>query len=112
MAAQATSIAGDAIEAGNPANSPAMQAAMGMSAGVAAAQLANDLVALAMGALMGKDPCVPPGTPGAILLNTSPNVLIGGFPMPSWMAIARGLLRLIRGLRGRGGGDDGKSTRG
>ena len=112
MAAQVASLAGDAIEAGDPANSPAMQAAMGMSAGVAAAQLANDLVALAMGALMGKDLCVPPGTPGVILLNTSPDVLIGGFPMPSWMAIARGLLRLIKGLRGRGGGDDGKSTRG
>src|SRR5262249_59853672 len=74
MAAQVASIAGDAIEAGNPDNSPAMQSAMGMSASVAAAQMANDLVALAMGALMGKDPCVPPGTPGATLLNTSPNV--------------------------------------
>ncbi len=101
MAAQVASAAGDAIEASNPANSPAMQAAMGMSASVAAAQLANDLVALAMGALMGKDPCVPPGTPGAIMLNTSPNVQIGGFPMPSWMAIAKGLLKLVKGLRAR-----------
>jgi uncharacterized Zn-binding protein involved in type VI secretion len=108
MAAQVASIAGDAIEAGNPANSPAMQAAMGMSAGVAAAQMANDLVALAMGALMGKDPCVPPGTLGAILLNTSPNVQIGGFPMPSWMTIAKGLLKLVKGLRGRGEGGGGK----
>jgi uncharacterized Zn-binding protein involved in type VI secretion len=108
MAAQAASIAGDALEAGNPANSPAMQAAMGLSASVAAAQMANDLVAMAMGALMGKDPCVPPGTPGAILLNTSPNVHIGGFPMPTWMNVAKGLLKLIKGLRGRGKGGGGK----
>ncbi len=101
MAAQVASIAGDAIEAGNPENSPAMQAAMGMSATVAAAQMANDLVAMAMGALMGKDPCIPPGTLGAILLNTSPNVLIGGFPMPTWMNVAKGLLKLIKGLAGR-----------
>ncbi|MGF1581040.1 MAG: hypothetical protein ACFCD0_16875 [Gemmataceae bacterium] len=60
-----------------------------MNAAVAATQLANDLVALAMGALMGKDPCVPPGKPEAIMLNTSPNVQIGGFPMPSWMTIAK-----------------------
>ena len=112
MAAQVASIAGDSIEAGNPANSPAMQAAMGMSASVAAAQMANDLVALAIGALMGKDPCVPPGTPGAILLNVSPDVLIGGFPMPSWMAIAKGLLKLVKGLRGRSNGSGGKSGSG
>ena len=112
MAAQVASIAGDALEAGNPANSPAMQAAMGLSASVAAAQMANDLVAMAMGALMGKDPCVPPGTPGAITLNVSSNVLIGGFPMPSWMAIAKGLLKLIKGLSGRGKGGGGRPSRG
>ena len=109
MAAQVASIAGDTIEAGNPENSPAMQAAMGMSAGVAAAQMANDLVAMAMGALMGKDVCIPPGTPGAIMANTSPNVLIGGFPMPSWMAIARGLLKLVKGLAKRIGRGRGKA---
>ncbi len=112
MAAQVASIAGDAVEAGDPSNSPAMQAAMGMSAGVAAAQMANDIVAMVMGALMGKDPCVPPGTPGAILLNTSPNVQIGGFPMPSWMAIAKGLLKLVKGLRARARGNGGRPGRG
>jgi uncharacterized Zn-binding protein involved in type VI secretion len=103
MAAQAAAVIGDAIEAENPANSPAMAAAMGMSAAVGAAQMANDLIALAMGALVGKDPCVPPGTPRAITVNTSPTVHIGGFPMPSWMAIAKGLLKLVKGLKGRKG---------
>jgi RHS repeat-associated protein len=101
LAAQAAKVIGDDIEAANPENSPAMQAAMGMSAGVAASQLENDVVALAMSALMGKDPCTPPGTPGAILLDTSADVEIGGFPMPSWMAIAKGLLKLAMGLRAR-----------
>jgi hypothetical protein len=31
-------------------------------------------------------------------------VLIGGFPMPSWMAIAKGLLKLVKGLRSRSKG--------
>jgi RHS repeat-associated protein len=101
LAAKAVNVIADDIEAANPENSPAMQAAMGMSADVAAAQIENDVVALAMSALMGKDPCTPPGTPGAIAMNTSPNVEIGGFPMPSWMAIAKGLLKLVMGLRSR-----------
>jgi uncharacterized Zn-binding protein involved in type VI secretion len=101
LVAQAAAIAGDAVEASNPMNSPAMASAMGMSAGMMAAQMASDAVAMAMGAAMGKDACLPPGTLGAIVLNTSPNVLIGGFPMPSWMAIAQGLLKLIGGLRGK-----------
>jgi uncharacterized Zn-binding protein involved in type VI secretion len=107
LVAQAAAIVGTAEEAGDPTNSPAMSAALGMSAGMMAAQMASDLVAMAMGALMGKDPCVPPGTLGAITLNTSPNVLIGGFPMPSWMSVAQGLLKLIGGLR-----EDGESSAG
>lgn len=99
MAAQAMSIAGDTIEA-VAVDDAAMSAALGMSASVAAAQMANDAVAMAMGMAMGKDPCIPPGTMGAITMG-SPNVLIGGFPMPSWMAIAKGLLKLVRGLRNR-----------
>jgi uncharacterized Zn-binding protein involved in type VI secretion len=99
MAAQAASIVGDTIEAVET-DDAALSASFGLSAGVAAAQMANDAVAMAMGMAMGKDPCVPPGTPGAIAVG-SPNVLIGGFPMPSWMAIARGLVRLVKGLRQR-----------
>lgn len=106
LAAQFASIVGTAEEASNPMNSPAMSAAMGMSASMMAAQMASDMAAMAMGALMGKDMCVPPGTLGAITLNTSPNVLIGGFPMPSWMAVAQGLLKLVGGLRERGAGGE------
>lgn len=112
MVAQVASIAGDAIEAADPANSPAMGAAMGMSAAVAAAQMANDLIAMAMGALMGKDPCVPPGTPGMVSIPMAPTVLIGGFPMPTWMAIAKGLLKLVKGLRARAKGNSGRSATG
>lgn len=108
MAAQAMSAAGDAIEA-VAVDDSAMSAALGMSATIAVAQLANDAVAMAMGAVMGKDPCVPPGTLGAITMG-SPNVLIGGFPMPSWMAIAKGLLKLVKGLRNRRAGRGGRKS--
>ena len=110
MAAQFASIAGDAIEAVE-ADEAAMSAAMGMSASMAAAQMAADMVAMALGAAMGKDPCVPPGTLGAVVVG-SPNVLIGGFPMPSWMAIAKGLLKLVKGLRNRRGGRQGRNGAG
>jgi uncharacterized Zn-binding protein involved in type VI secretion len=99
MVAQVASIAGDAIESVEADNS-AMSGALGMSAAMSAAQMANDMVAMAMGALMGKDICIPPGTLGAITMG-SPNVLIGGFPMPNWMEIARGILKMVKGLRGR-----------
>ena len=59
-----------------------------------AAQLAADIAAWAAAAAMGKDICVPPGTPGMILMG-SPNVLVGGFPMPSWLNIAKGLLKIF-----------------
>lgn len=105
-AAQVSAIAGDAIEAVE-ADSSAMSAALGMRAGMAAAQMASDAIAMAMGALMGKDPAAPPGSLGAILLGV-PNVLIGGFPMPSWMAVAQGLMKLVKGLKKRGKGSSGK----
>ncbi len=99
MVAQGLSISGDAIESVQTDDS-AMAAALGMNAAMMAAQMAADAAAMAAGAAMGKDACVPPGTPGAIMLG-SPNVLIGGFPMPSWMAIAKGLLKMVKGLRRR-----------
>jgi len=101
LVAQGSSAAGDALEAVE-ADDAAMSAALGMSAAVQAAQMANDVLALAMGALMGKDPCLPPGTLGAITLG-SPNVLIGGFPMPTWMNVAKGLAKGVKGLRARAG---------
>ncbi|MEW5925884.1 MAG: PAAR domain-containing protein [Gemmatimonadota bacterium] len=108
MTAQVATIAGDAVEAVE-ADDSAMAAALGISAGMGAAQMAADAVAMAMGAAMGKDVCVPPGTLGAITLNVSPNVLIGGFPMPSWLNIAKGLLKLAKGLRRRARSRGGRS---
>jgi uncharacterized Zn-binding protein involved in type VI secretion len=110
MVAQVASIAGDAIESVEADNS-AMSSALGLSAAMSAAQMANDIVAMVMGALMGKDPCVPPGTLGAIIVG-SPNVLIGGFPMPNWMEIARGLLKMVKGLKGRNKCKTGKKSPG
>jgi uncharacterized Zn-binding protein involved in type VI secretion len=110
MAAQVASIAGDAYEAAETDDS-AMKAALGMSAGVMAAQMANDAAAMAAGLAMGKDICVPPGTMGAVTLG-SPTVQIGGFPMPSWMSIARGLLKVVKGLRNRKSGGQGRAGAG
>ena len=68
--------------------------------------------AMAIGAAMGKDPCLPPGTLGAITTGV-PTVLIGGFPMPTWMNVAKGLGKLAKGIRrkvGKGGrGSAGKN---
>jgi uncharacterized Zn-binding protein involved in type VI secretion len=99
-AAGALGIAGDAANAvaAAAAGDSAAAAAQGLAAGVAAAQMAADAVAMAMGAAMGKDPCVPPGTLGAIT-NGVPTVLIGGFPMPSWTNVAKGLGKLAKGVR-------------
>jgi uncharacterized Zn-binding protein involved in type VI secretion len=104
FAAQASAIVGDAVASTEAEG--AMATALGTNAAMMAAQMAADLVAIAAGALMGKDICVPPGTMGAIV-DGSPNVLIGGFPMPTWMNVAKGLMKLVKGLRrrcnGRGG---------
>ncbi|MBA3712844.1 MAG: PAAR domain-containing protein [Pyrinomonadaceae bacterium] len=108
--AQVAAIAGDAIEAVETDDS-AVSAAFGINAAMMAAQMAADAVAMAAGAAMGKDPCVPPGTLGAITLG-SPNVLIGGFPMPSWMNIAKGLLKIVKGLRARAQGGGGRGAPG
>ena len=99
MAAQVLNIAGDTVEAVE-ADNAAMSAALGLNASMMAAQMAADAIAMAMGAAMGKDPCVPPGTMGAIAMGAS-NVLIGGFPMPSWMEVAKGLVKVVKGLRQR-----------
>lgn len=97
--AQGLAAAGDAIESVR-ADDSAMADALALSAAMGAAQLANDAAAMAASLLMGKDICVAPVNPGMIL-NGSGNVLIGGFPMPSWMDICKGLLKLVKGLRSR-----------
>ena len=59
-----------------------------------AAQLAADIAAAAMGLLMGKDPGV--GFPFGMIIMGSPNVLIGGFPMPGWDTILKGLFKVLK----------------
>jgi len=110
FAAQGLSIAGDIVESAG-ADDSAMSAALGLNAAMMAAQMANDVLAMAVGAAMGLDPCLPPGTPGVIALG-SPNVLIGGFPMPSWINIAKGLMKMVKGLRRRNKGTGGKAGAG
>jgi RHS repeat-associated protein len=101
--AQVAAIAGEAAEAVAEDDS-AMAAAHGLNSAMMAAQMAADAAATAAALAMGKDPCVPPtGTPGMILVG-SPNVLIGGLPLPSSMAIAQGLMKKLKGLKFRRGG--------
>ncbi len=78
------------------ASAAASAAAAGVGAATAAAQLAADAAAIAMGLLMGKDPGV--GFPFGMITMGSPNVLIGGFPMPGWMTILKGLGKMLKPL--------------
>src|SRR5215510_11948335 len=61
-------------------------------------QTIADLAAMAMALLMGLDPGVPPFLCLGRFVSGSPNVLIGGFPMPGWEMILRGLGKLLRRL--------------
>lgn len=89
-AAQISSTGADIVEAVAEGNTAMM-----------AAQMAADAAAMAASAAMGRDPVVPPtGTPGMILMG-SPNVLIGGVPLPASMAISQGLLKKLGFRRGR-----------
>jgi uncharacterized Zn-binding protein involved in type VI secretion len=100
VAAQGLAIAGDVVESVE-ADSSAMSAALSLNAGMMAAQLAADAVAMALAAAMGKDPAVPPGTPGAIIAPGAVNVMIGGFPMIATMDMAKGMIKALKGLRKR-----------
>ena len=77
----------------------AMAGAIGLSVAMMAAQAAADAAAAALTKTIGTDqPFIPPiGTPGMILMG-SPNVMLGGFPLPSFSAIAQGLLKRVKGL--------------
>jgi uncharacterized Zn-binding protein involved in type VI secretion len=93
--AQVAGIVGESWEAAEVDNA-AMAEASALAAGMGAAQLAADAAAMAAGTMMGKDPCI--GSPlGAIMIG-HPNVLIGGFPMPSGLQIAG---RILEGAKGR-----------
>lgn len=105
--AQASSIASSFAEA-EANDDAAMASAIGLSVAMMAAQAAADAAASAMTNMIGTDqPEIPPiGTPGMILMG-SPNVMIGGFPLPSFSAIAQGLLKRVKGLKATGGGGGG-----
>lgn len=90
----AQDVASDAQGTADAEAAAASAAAAGVGAGVAAAQLAADAAATAMGLLMGKDPGV--GFPFGMITMGSPNVLVGGFPMPGWMTILKGLGKLLK----------------
>lgn len=90
----AQDVASDAQGTADAEAAAAAAAAAGVGAGVAAAQLAADAAATAMGLLMGKDPGV--GFPMGMITMGSPNVLVGGFPMPGWMTILKGLGKLLK----------------
>ncbi|MCL2724321.1 MAG: PAAR domain-containing protein [Polyangiaceae bacterium] len=88
---------------GAAASAAAEASAAILAAAMMGADLAMGALAMAMGAMMGKDPGAPPCV-GAIILGM-PNVLIGGFPMPTWMNLLKGLKKLGAALaRGRRGG--------
>jgi RHS repeat-associated protein len=99
----------DAAQANAEAEQEAQEAAAEASADAAAdaaaqAKMAGiqaglDAAAMALSFLMGMDPGEPPCY-GA-LLTGMPNVLIGGFPMPPWSEVARGLGKLGKGLAKR-----------
>ena len=67
------------------------------AAAVAAAQVAADAGALAIQATIGKDAGMPFAIGG--LIGSSPNVVIGGFPMPSLLEALTGLLKLVKKIR-------------
>jgi uncharacterized Zn-binding protein involved in type VI secretion len=105
--AQATAIASSFADA-EANDDGAMAAAIGLSVAMMAAQMAADAAATALTKTMGTDqPAIPPvGTPGMIL-NGSPNVMLGGFPLPSFAAMAQGLLKRVKGIKATGGGGGG-----
>lgn len=86
MVAQVAGVVADDLDAAS-AEDPAVAEAMALSAETGAKQLAMDAASMAFGMLLGKNPCVGPPV-GAIMAGAS-NVLIGGFPVPSGMAMAQ-----------------------
>lgn len=86
-----------------------------LSATMSAAQTAADAAAMALELLIGKDPGIGPGV--GVLMGGSPNVLIGGIPVPNLMECLKGLIKAAKGLGknkdrqrdqdGEGAADDG-----
>ncbi|WP_437577373.1 RHS repeat-associated core domain-containing protein [Sorangium sp. So ce887] len=84
--------AAEAAAAEEPQDNLEEAAAEEAAANTTGIQAGLDAAALALSMLKGLDPGTPPCI-GA-LLTGHPNVLIGGFPMPPWSAVARGLAKL------------------
>ena len=93
---EATEAASDAQGTADAQMAAAAAGAAGVGAATAAAQAAADVAAIAMGLLMGKDPGI--GFPFGMITMGSPNVLIGGFPMPGWMTIMKGMFKILKPL--------------
>ena len=74
----------------------AKAAAAGTEATMAGLQMAADIAAMALSIGMGKDPGITPFTCWGNFIMGSPNVLVGGFPMPGWMSFLRGLRKLLK----------------
>jgi RHS repeat-associated protein len=85
----------NADSAAEAAAASAQASAFGVEATMTALQSAADLAAMALSVGMGKDPGFPPLLCLGNILTGSPNVLIGGFPMPGWLPILGGLGKLL-----------------
>jgi RHS repeat-associated protein len=74
----------------------AMAEAAGIEAQKAAEQSKADIAAMALSIGMGMDPGVTPFQCWGNFITGSPNVVIGGLPIPGWGAILKGLKKLLR----------------
>ncbi len=99
--------AGAAEASAEAATAGAEAAAAGLAAAMVGADIAMEVAKAALGKLVGKDPGAPMCV-GAVLWGP-PKVVIGGFSMPSWSDIAKGLMKLVKGLASaaRGGANTG-----
>ncbi len=87
----------DSAESESEAKAAAAQAeAMEIEAQMAGEQSAADIAAMALSMAMGIDPGVTPFNCFGNFITGSPNVLIGGPPMPGWGAGLRGLGKLLK----------------
>src|SRR5215475_7733873 len=87
----------DSAESESDAKEAAAKAkAAGIEAEMAGLQMAADLAAMALSIGMGKDPGLTPFNCWGNFITGSSNVLIGGFPMPGWDVILRGLGKLLK----------------
>lgn len=98
MDASAAADEADEAASGAEAEAAAAEAeGKALGAAMSAAQTAADAAAMALELLIGKDPGIGPGV--GVLMGGSPNVLIGGIPVPNLMECLKGLMKAAKGLR-------------